>query len=250
MIEVKNLYKSFDEKGVLSDINFSLQRGQAVAIVGKSGAGKSALLKCLIGLLKPDEGTIYVDNKLINSMSFSQLQEIRASIGMVFQFGALFDSLTVRDNISLALRKLTKLSEDEIQERVINSLESVDMANTEDLMPAELSGGMKKRVGIARAIAIKPAYLFYDEPTTGLDPIMTDSINRLICKFQSTEKVTSVIITHEMRTVYDVADRVLLLHDGKIRFDGNPDDIKNVDDPVVQQFITGNSTLALKGDVL
>ena len=250
MIEVKNLYKSFDEKGVLSDINFSLQRGQAVTIVGKSGAGKSVLLKCLIGLLKPDKGTIYVDNKLINSMSFSQLQEIRASIGMVFQFGALFDSLTVRDNISLALRKLTKLSEDEIQERVINSLESVDMANTEDLMPAELSGGMKKRVGIARAIAIKPAYLFYDEPTTGLDPVMTDSINRLICKFQSTEKVTSVIITHEMRTVYDVADRVILLHDGKIRFDGNPNDIKNVDDPVVQQFITGDSTLALKGDVL
>ena len=250
MIEVKNLYKSFGEKGVLSEISFSLPRGQAVAIVGKSGAGKSVLLKCLIGLLKPDEGTIYVDNKLINSMSFSQLQEIRASIGMVFQFGALFDSLTVRDNISLALRKLTKLSEDEIQERVINSLESVDMANTEDLMPEELSGGMKKRVGIARAIAIKPAYLFYDEPTTGLDPVMTDSINRLIRKFQSTENVTSVIITHEMLTVYDVANRVLLLHDGKIRFDGNPDDIKNVDDLVVQQFITGNSTLALKGDVL
>ena len=250
MIEVKNLYKSFDEKGVLSDINFSLQQGQAVTIVGKSGAGKSVLLKCLIGLLKPDKGTIYVDNKLINSMSFSQLQEIRASIGMVFQFGALFDSLSVRDNISLALGKLTKLSEDEIQERVINSLESVDMANTEDLMPAELSGGMKKRVGIARAIAIEPAYLFYDEPTTGLDPVMTDSINKLIRKFQSTGKVTSVIITHEMRTVYDVADRVLLLHNGKIRFDGNPDDINNVDDPVVQQFITGNSTLAIKGDVL
>ena len=250
MIEVKNLYKSFGEKGVLSDISFSLPHGQAVAIVGKSGAGKSVLLKCLIGLVKPDEGTIYVDNKLINSMSFSQLQEIRASIGMVFQFGALFDSLSVSENISLALRKLTKLSEDEIQERVINSLESVDMANTEELMPEELSGGMKKRVGIAREIAIEPAYLFYDEPTTGLDPVMTDSINRLIRKFQSTGKVTSVIITHEMRTVYDVANRVLLLHNGKIRFDGNPNDIKNVDDPVVQQFITGNSTLAIKGDVL
>ena len=250
MIEVKNLYKSFGEKGVLSEISFSLPHGQAVAIVGKSGAGKSVLLKCLIGLVKPDEGTIYVDNKLINSMSFSQLQEIRASIGMVFQFGALFDSLSVSENISLALRKLTKLSEDEIKERVINSLESVDMANTEELMPEELSGGMKKRVGIARAIAIEPAYLFYDEPTTGLDPVMTDSINRLIRKFQSTGKVTSVIITHEMRTVYDVANRVLLLHNGKIRFDGNPDDIKNVDDPVVQQFITGNSTLAIKGDVL
>ncbi len=243
MIEVKNLSKSFGEKGVLSDLNFSVAHGQSVAIVGKSGAGKSVLLKCLIGLVKPDEGTIYVDNKLINSMSFGQLQEIRSNIGMVFQFGALFDSMTVGENISLALQKLTKLSGDEIKERVFNSLEEVDMVDTEDLMPSELSGGMKKRVGIARAIAIKPAYLFYDEPTTGLDPVMTDSINRLILKFQNTGKVTSVIITHEMRTVYDVSDRVLLLHDGKIRFDGSPEEIKNVDDLVVQQFITGNSTL-------
>ena len=243
MIEVKNLSKSFGEKGVLSDLNFSVAHGQSVAIVGKSGAGKSVLLKCLIGLVKPDEGTIYVDNKLINSMSFGQLQEIRSNIGMVFQFGALFDSMTVGDNISLALQKLTKLSSDEIKERVFNSLEEVDMVNTEDLMPSELSGGMKKRVGIARAIAIKPAYLFYDEPTTGLDPVMTDSINRLILKFQNTGEVTSVIITHEMRTVYDVSDRVLLLHEGKIRFDGSPEEIKNVDDLVVQQFITGNSTL-------
>ena len=243
MIEVKNLSKSFGEKGVLSDLNFSVAHGQSVAIVGKSGAGKSVLLKCLIGLVKPDKGTIYVDNKLINSMSFGQLQEIRSNIGMVFQFGALFDSMTVGENISLALQKLTKLSDDEIKERVFNSLEGVDMVNTEDLMPSELSGGMKKRVGIARAIAIKPAYLFYDEPTTGLDPVMTDSINRLILKFQNTGEVTSVIITHEMRTVYDVADRVLLLHEGKIWFDGSPEEIKNVDDLVVQQFITGNSTL-------
>ena len=199
--------------------------------------------RCLIGLVKPDNGTIYVDNKLINTMNFSQLQKIRSSIGMVFQFGALFDSMTVEENISLALQKLTKLNENEIQQRVCNSLEEVDMAGTENLMPAELSGGMKKRVGIARAIAIKPAYLFYDEPTTGLDPVMTDSINRLIRKFQDTGEVTSVIITHEMRTVYDVADRVLLLHEGRIQYDGSPDTINNVDDPVVQQFITGNSTL-------
>ena len=243
MIEVKNLSKSFGEKGVLLDLNFSVAQGQSVAIVGKSGAGKSVLLKCLIGLVKPNEGTIYVDNKLINSMSFGQLQEIRSNIGMVFQFGALFDSMTVGENISLALQKLTKLSGDEIKERVFNSLEEVDMVDTEDLMPSELSGGMKKRVGIARAIAIKPGYLFYDEPTTGLDPVMTDSINRLILKFQNTGEVTSVIITHEMRTVYDVSDRVLLLHDGKIWFDGSPKEIENVDDLVVQQFITGNSTL-------
>ena len=243
MIEVKNLYKSYGEKGVLSDISLSVSHGQSLAVVGKSGAGKSVLLRCLIGLVKPDNGTIYVDNKLINTMNFSQLQKIRSSIGMVFQFGALFDSMTVRENISLALQKLTKLNENEIQQRVHNSLEEVDMAGTENLMPAELSGGMKKRVGIARAIAIKPAYLFYDEPTTGLDPVMTDSINRLIRKFQDTGEVTSVIITHEMRTVYDVADRVLLLHEGRIQYDGSPDTINNVDDPMVQQFITGNSTL-------
>jgi len=250
MIEVKNLYKSYGDKGVLSDISLSVSHGQSLAIVGKSGAGKSVLLRCLIGLVKPDKGTIYIDNKLINTMNFTQLQKIRSSIGMVFQFGALFDSMTVGENISLALQKLTKLNENEIQQRVHNSLEEVDMAGTENLMPAELSGGMKKRVGIARAIAIKPAYLFYDEPTTGLDPVMTDSINRLIRKFQDTGDVTSVIITHEMRTVYDVADRVLLLHEGRIQYDGSPDTINNVDDPVVQQFITGNSTLAIKGDVL
>ena len=243
MIEVKNLYKSYGEKGVLSDINLSVSHGQSVAVVGKSGAGKSVLLRCLIGLVKPDEGTIYVDNKLINTMNFQQLQSIRSKIGMVFQFGALFDSMTVGENISLALQKLTKLNDDEIRDRLHNALVEVGMEDTEDLMPAELSGGMKKRVGIARAIAIKPAYLFYDEPTTGLDPVMTDSINRLIRKFQDTGNVTSVIVTHEMRTVYDVADRVLLLHDGKIWFDGSPDEIKNVDDLVVQQFITGNSTL-------
>ena len=243
MIEVKKLYKSYGGKGVLSDISLSVSHGQSLAIVGKSGAGKSVLLRCLIGLVKPDNGTIYVDNKLINTMNFSQLQKIRSSIGMVFQFGALFDSMTVKENISLALQKLTKLNENEIEQRVHNSLEKVDMAGTEDLMPAELSGGMKKRVGIARAIAIKPAYLFYDEPTTGLDPVMTDSINRLIRKFQDTGEVTSVIITHEMRTVYDVADRVLLLHEGRIQYDGSPSTISNVDDPVVQQFITGNSTL-------
>ena len=243
MIEVKNLYKSYGEKGVLSDISLSVSHGQSLAVVGKSGAGKSVLLRCLIGLVKPDNGTIYVDNKLINTMNFSQLQKIRSSIGMVFQFGALFDSMTVEENISLALQKLTKLNENEIQQRVHNSLEEVDMAGTENLMPAELSGGMKKRVGIARAIAIKPAYLFYDEPTTGLDPVMTDSINRLIRKFQDTGEVTSMIITHEMRTVYDVADRVLLLHEGRIQYEGSPDTINNVDDPVVQQFITGNSTL-------
>ena len=243
MIEVNKLFKAYNSREILSDINFSVDQGQSVAIVGKSGAGKSVLLKSLIGLIKPDEGEIVIDNQLVTAMNFNQLQTIRANIGMVFQFGALFDSMSVGENISLALRKLTKLSKEEIKSRVFNSLSEVDMENTEKLMPSELSGGMKKRVGIARAIAIEPSYLFYDEPTTGLDPIMTDSINRLILKFQNTRDVTSVIITHEMRTVYDVADRVLFLNDGKIWFDGNPQEIKESKDIVVQQFITGNSTL-------
>ena len=243
MIEIKNLKKSFSDKIILSDISFSIPHGQIVAIVGRSGVGKSVLLKCLIGLIKPDEGTIYLDNQLINSMNFKQLQKIRSKIGMVFQFGALFDSLTVCENISLALQKLTKLDEDEIQERVQKSLKAVDMEDTEELMPAELSGGMKKRIGIARAIAVKPTYLFYDEPTTGLDPVMTDVINRLIYKFHNAEKVTSVIITHELRTVYEVADRVIMLNDGMIQFDGKPGELKNTKNQVIQQFITGDSTL-------
>jgi len=243
MIEVKDLSKIFDEKKVLSEINFSISTGQAVTIVGKSGAGKSVLLKCLIGLVKPDVGTIYIGNKLINSMNFRQLQEVRSNIGMVFQFGALFDSLTVRENISLALQKLTKLTKIEINDRVCDSLRQVDMENTEELMPSELSGGMKKRIGIARAIALQPSYIFYDEPTTGLDPVMTDAINRLINKFQRNDGVTSVIITHEMRTINDVSDRVLMLHDGKIIFDGDPEAMDNSDNLIVQQFITGDSTL-------
>jgi len=243
MIEVKDLSKSYSNKEILNGISFSISQGQSVAIIGKSGAGKSVLLKCLNGLINPDEGTIYIDNKLISSMNFSQLQSIRSQIGMVFQFGALFDSLTVRENISLALQKLTKLKNKEIQNRVLDSLKDVGMENTEELMPAELSGGMKKRIGIARAIAIRPSYLFYDEPTTGLDPVMIDSINRLIKKIQNTENVTSVIVTHEMRTVYDVSDRVLMLNNGTIIFDGNTENINNVDDPIVQQFINGDSTL-------
>ena len=243
MIEVKNLKKSFSDRNILIDISFSIPHGQIVAIVGKSGAGKSVLLKCLIGLIKPDKGTIYLDNKLINSMNFQQLQKIRSQIGMVFQFGALFDSLNVGENIGLALRKLTKLDDSQIELRIQNSLESVDMADTEELMPGELSGGMKKRIGIARAIAVQPSYLFYDEPTTGLDPVMTDSINRLIKKIQETRKITSVIITHELRTVYEVADRVVMIDNGMIQFDGQPDDLEKSDNNIVQQFITGDSTL-------
>ena len=243
MIHVKELYKSFGEKDVLRGISFKINHGESVAIIGKSGIGKSVLLKHLIGLIEPDSGEVWVEEKLVNSLSFNQLQTVRAQCGMVFQFGALFDSMSVQENIGLALSKLTEMDIVEVNQRISDSLAEVGMGNSEDLMPSSLSGGMKKRVGIARAIAIKPKYLLYDEPTTGLDPIMTDSINRLISKIHKQEDVTSIMVTHELRTVFEVAERVIMIHDGKINFDGTPEEIKQSEDKVVQQFISGDSTL-------
>ena len=243
MIEVKNLSKSCGLNDVLKAISFKINHGESVAIIGKSGIGKSVLLKHLIGLVQPDSGEVWVEGKLVNSLLFSELQSVRAQCGMVFQFGALFDSMSVEENIGLALSKLSDLDASEVAQRISKSLAEVDMEKSENLMPSSLSGGMKKRVGIARAIAIKPKYLMYDEPTTGLDPVMTDSINRLISKIHMQENVTSIMVTHELRTVFEVAERVIMIHDGKIKFDGTPEKIKQSEDKVVQQFISGNSTL-------
>ena len=244
MIQVKELYKSFGKKDVLRGISFKINHGESVAIIGKSGIGKSVLLKHLIGLIEPDSGEVWVEEKLVNSLSFTQLQIVRAQCGMVFQFGALFDSMSVQENIGLALSKLTNMDSVAVNQQISASLAEVGMEDSENLMPSSLSGGMKKRVGIARAIAIKPKYLLYDEPTTGLDPIMTDSINRLISKIHKQEDVTSIMVTHELRTVFEVAERVIMIHDdGKIKFDGTPEQIKQSEDKVVQQFISGNSAL-------
>tara|TARA_B110000196_G_scaffold48351_1_gene38938 strand:+ start:1127 stop:1876 length:750 start_codon:yes stop_codon:yes gene_type:complete len=243
MIHVKELYKSFGNNHVLKGISFKINHGESVAIIGKSGIGKSVLLKHLIGLIQPDAGEVWVEEKLVNTLSFSQLQSVRAQCGMVFQFGALFDSMSVKDNIGLALSKLSGMNEIEVNQRISESLAEVGMENSEKLMPSSLSGGMKKRVGIARAIAIKPKYLLYDEPTTGLDPVMTDSINRLISKIHKHENVTSIMVTHELRTVFEVAERVIMIHNGKIKFDGTPEQIKLSEDKIVQQFISGDSTL-------
>ena len=243
MINVKELYKSFESKDVLKGISFKINHGESVAIIGKSGIGKSVLLKHLIGLIQPDSGEVWVEEKLVNTLSFTQLQSVRAQCGMVFQFGALFDSMSVEENIGLALSKLSEMNKEEVTQQISKSLAEVGMENSEKLMPSSLSGGMKKRVGIARAIAIKPKYLLYDEPTTGLDPVMTDSINRLISKIHKQEDVTSIMVTHELRTVFEVAERVIMIQDGKIKFDGTPEQIKLSNDIVVQQFISGNSTL-------
>ncbi len=195
------------------------------------------------GLLYPDSGYISIDNRIINNMNFFDLEKVRSKISMVFQFGALFDSMTVGENIALGLNKMTNLDNNQINERIKQTLDEVGMDGSEHRYPSELSGGMKKRVGIARAVAVKPKYILYDEPTTGLDPIMTDSINKLISKLHIMENVTSIIVTHEMRTVYDVTDRVLMLDKGKIRFDGKSSEIKNCSDQKVQDFINGNSSL-------
>ena len=243
MIHVKELYKSFGNNHVLKGISFKINHGESVAIIGKSGIGKSVLLKHLIGLIQPDAGEVWVEEKLVNTLSFSQLQSVRAQCGMVFQFGALFDSMSVKDNIGLALSKLSGMNEIEVNQRISESLAEVGMENSQKLMPSSLSGGMKKRVGIARAIAIKPKYLLYDEPTTGLDPVMTDSINRLISKIHKHENVTSIMVTHELRTVFEVAERVIMIYNGKIKFDGTPEQIKLSEDKIVQQFISGDSTL-------
>ena len=243
MIHVKELYKSFGNNHVLKGISFKINHGESVAIIGKSGIGKSVLLKHLIGLIQPDAGEVWVEEKLVNTLSFSQLQSVRAQCGMVFQFGALFDSMSVKDNIGLALSKLSGMNEIEVNQRISESLAEVGMENSEKLMPSSLSGGMKKRVGIARAIAIKPKYLLYDEPTTGLDPVMTDSINRLISKIHKHEDLTSIMVTHELRTVFEVAERVIMIHNGKIKFDGTPEQIKISEDKIVRQFISGDSTL-------
>jgi len=237
MIEFININKSFSEKHILKDINININDGECVAIIGKSGIGKSVLLKHIIGLVEPDSGKILIDNQNINSISFKELQRIRSSIGMVFQFGALFDSMNVKQNIGLALNKLSKLSQIVIEEKINKSLESVDMQGSENLMPSELSGGMKKRVGIARAIALNPKYLLYDEPTTGLDPIMTQSINSLINKIHNQSNVTSIMVTHELKTVYDVADRVIMLDEKKVIFDNKPEELINSNKEIIQKFI-------------
>ena len=243
MIKINELHKSFGDKKVLEGLNFSIQDGDCVCIIGKSGIGKSILLKHIIGLMKPDIGEIWINDKMINSLSLKELQKIRTKIGMVFQFGALFDFMSVIDNVSLPLKKMKNFSNKEIIDHAKQALEEVDLSGCEHMMPSELSGGMKKRVGIARAIVAEPEYILYDEPTTGLDPIMTRSINKLIKKIHYEDNLTSIIVTHEMKTVYKVATRVLFLDDGIIKYDGPPKDMHESKDKTVLQFLPGSGSL-------
>jgi phospholipid/cholesterol/gamma-HCH transport system ATP-binding protein len=239
MIEVRDLRKSFGGQSVLNGVSFKIEKGESVAIIGRSGGGKSVLLKHIIGLLKPDAGQVVIDGEDIVPMNERQLLRVRRKFGMVFQGAALFDSMTVAENVAFGLSRHEHLTEMEIAKRVAKTLELVDLPGTEDKNPAELSGGMKKRVGLARAIIYEPQIVLYDEPTTGLDPIVSDSIDKLMMRVRDHLKVTTVVVTHDMRTARRVGQRVLMLHDKKIYATGVPLEFFTSRDPVVRQFIDG-----------
>ncbi len=243
MISIQNVTKCFGTQKVLDGVSLEIPRGKITAIIGRSGEGKSVLLKHMIGLIKPDAGDVSVDGRNIGSMTDSDLLEHRKKFGMLFQDAALFDSLSVFENVAFPLVEHTKKSEAEISKRVTEVLSLVGLHDVEQKAPSELSGGMRKRVGLARAIALMPQIILYDEPTTGLDPIMTDSINQLISSTQKKlEDVTSVIISHDLEAAFRIADKVAMLHKGKILLEGNLEDFKKSKDPFVKQFLEGKAT--------
>ncbi len=241
MIRIENLHKSFNNHRVLTGLNLNIERGKTTVIIGRSGCGKSVLLKHIIGILRPDKGRILIDNQDISTLSEKRLNALRLKMGMVFQGSALFDSLNVRDNVGFALIEHQRLRKSEIDQRVRESLAMVGLIGVEGLMPAELSGGMKKRVALARAICIRPEIIFYDEPTTGVDPITADIINELIMSLHDRLRITSIAVTHDMKSAYKIADTIAMLYQGRIIASGSPDEIKNTDNPVVHQFINGLS---------
>ena len=241
MIEIQDLYKNFGSKEVLKSVNLNIRDGETLVIIGRSGCGKSVLLKHIMGIMEPDKGKILIDGTDLFSLSSREQDQFRLSLGMLFQGAALFDSLTVKGNVGFSLLEHTNLPPDVIQAKVAEKLALVGLSGIETLMPGELSGGMKKRVGLARAICNEPKIILYDEPTTGLDPINADVINDLIIRMQERLKVTSIVVTHDMTSAYKVANRIAMLYEGKIIGAGTPDEIKNTTNPIIRQFITGSA---------
>jgi phospholipid/cholesterol/gamma-HCH transport system ATP-binding protein len=241
MIEVRDLKRSFGSQRILDGVSFRIETGESVVIIGRSGGGKSVLLKHIIGLLKPDEGQVLIDSEDIVPMDERELLRVRSKFGMLFQGAALFDSMTVAENVGFAFRHNRKLGPVEIRQKVASALEVVDLPGIENKKPGELSGGMKKRVGLARAIVYQPQIVLYDEPTTGLDPIAADSIDQLILRVRDRFTVTSVVVTHDMRSARRVGQRILMLHEKRIYAAGTPDEIFNSKDPFVRRFIEGVS---------
>lgn len=241
MIELKKVNKNFNKHQVLRDLDLSIETGESMVIIGRSGCGKSVLLKHIIGIMRPDSGEVIVDGVDVSKTRSKELNEIRKDFGMLFQGAALFDSLNVMENVGFQLIEYTNKTQEEIDRRVKECLEMVGLRGIQNVKPAELSGGMKKRVGLARAICMWPKIILFDEPTTGLDPIMGDVINELIRDLHKKLKVTSITVTHDMRSAYKIADRIAMLYDKKIIEVGTPEEIKNSDNPIVRQFISGEA---------
>lgn len=241
LIELRNVHKRFGRLVVLNGVSLSIEEGQSIVIIGASGSGKSVMLKHIVGLLKPDKGEVWYDGKRIDSHSEREMDAIRQQFGFLFQMGALFDSLTVEENVAFPLVEHTKKPSDEIARLVAQKLGMVGLDGTQKKMPGELSGGQRKRVALARAIALGPRVILYDEPTTGLDPIRSDVINELILKLKRELNVTGVVVTHDMNSAFKVADRIVMLHEGKLIFDGTSDEIQKSDEPVVQRFVAGEA---------
>jgi len=241
MIEIQKLSKKFNNNLVLNELSLNVQTGQTCVIIGRSGCGKSVLLKHIVGLLIPDSGKVLVEGKDVAGLEELELVALRAKISMVFQGGALFDSMDVSENVGFSLLEHTQMSRKEIFRRAEESLSLVGLGGIGNLMPSELSGGMKKRVALARAICIKPEIILYDEPTTGVDPITAEGINELIRSLHDKLKVTSLVVTHDMNSAYHIADKVAMMYKGKIIIEGSPQQIQETRDPVVHQFIHGLS---------
>ena len=241
MIEFQDVRKAFDGRPVLDGFTLRVPDGETTVIIGYSGTGKSVALKHVVGLLQPDAGDVIGDGRAVASLERAALTALRREIGFVFQFAALFDSMSVFDNVALGLRR-RDLSDDEIAARVREALALVDLTGAEERYPAELSGGMRKRVGIARAIALRPRYILYDEPTTGLDPVTSAVIDQLMVRTREHLQVTGIVVTHDMRSAYTVGDRIAMLYEGKIRQVGTVAQIQETEDPVVRQFIEGRPT--------
>ncbi len=246
-ISVEGLRKAFDDHQVLQGVDLSVRSGESMVVIGGSGSGKSVLIKNVIGLLVPDAGHVTVDGKIVAELKRTELNKLRRRMGMLFQYAALFDSMNVGENVAFALRQHTKMKDTEIKDRVEEVLGWVGLEGVEEQWPAELSGGMKKRAGLARAIALGPEIMLYDEPTTGLDPILADQINDLIIDLNERLHVTSISITHDMVSAYKIADRIAMLYRGKIEEMGTPEEIQSSSNPVIQQFIHGRAEGPITG---
>jgi phospholipid/cholesterol/gamma-HCH transport system ATP-binding protein len=241
MIETRELTKSFGEKAVLTGVDMAVQAGETLVVLGRSGSGKSVILKHLIGLMQPDSGEIFVDGNSIAGLHERELTDVRRKIGMLFQSAALFDSMSVEGNLAFPLLEQGIRNRKEIGARIAEALEMVDLPGEEKKMPADLSGGMRKRVGLARTIIGRPRCILYDEPTTGLDPITTDGINHMIRRLQRKLGVTSIVVTHDMKTAFHCADSIAFLHEGRVHFQGTVEELRSSSDPVLADFIAGRS---------